>query len=153
MAGKPHSLQTFVLGDHRSPAEKFAALGPIAQRHGQFPKGTKLPFTLTPACPRVKVADFPPGHIPQRYLEALESKLGTGEMLKLFATLGSKMGEPSFAADCRSGNAGGFGTTPAQAQAQISDLKLDKGFMERYMGGDKDAMAKMQRLMEAAHGA
>jgi len=86
-------------------------------------------------------------------LSALEGKLGTGEMLKLFATLGSKMGEPSFAADGRSGNAGGFGTTPAQAQAQISDLKLDKGFMERYMGGDKDAMAKMQRLMEAAHGA
>lgn len=86
-------------------------------------------------------------------LSALEGKLGTGEMLRLFATLGSKMGEPSFASEGRSGDAGGFGTSPAQAQQQIGDLKLDKGFMDRYMGGDKDAVAKMTRLMGLAHGA
>lgn len=69
---KPHSLKTLCLGDHRSEAEKFAALGPIAQRHGDFPKGTVLPETQIPACPRVKVADFPKGFIPTRYLERLE---------------------------------------------------------------------------------
>jgi hypothetical protein len=72
MTSKPHSLATLRLGDHRSPAEKFAALGPIAKRHGNVPKGTKLPSTHVLACPRVKVSDFPTGHIPERYTEALE---------------------------------------------------------------------------------
>jgi len=81
-------------------------------------------------------------------LAAYEEKLGTAEMLKLFATLGSKMGEDNFAGDR---GEGGFGTTPAQARAQIADLKLDKGFMDKYISGDRDAVAKMSRLMEAAY--
>lgn len=84
-------------------------------------------------------------------LSSLESKLGTGEMLKLFATLGSKMGEPDFAVNGRSGDAAGFGTSPAAALQQISDLKNDQGFMTRYMSGDKDAMAKMTRLTGLAY--
>lgn len=86
-------------------------------------------------------------------LTALEAKMGTAEMLSLFATLGSKMGEPAFASNGRSGDAGGFGTSPAMAQQQLADLKLDKEFMGRYMAGDKDALAKMTRLMGLAHGA
>ena len=81
-------------------------------------------------------------------LAAYEEKLGTAEMLKLFATLGSKMGEDTFAGER---GEGGFGTTPAQAKAQIADLKLDKGFMDKYLSGDKDAVSKMSRLMEAAY--
>lgn len=84
-------------------------------------------------------------------LTALESKMGTAEMLSLFATLGSKMGEPAFASNGRSGDAGGFGTSPAMAQQQLADLKLDKEFMARYQGGDKDALAKFTRLMNLAH--
>lgn len=87
----------------------------------------------------------------QQKLTEYENKLGTGEMLKLFATLGSKMGEPSFADGGRSGNAGGFGLTPAQAQQQVADLKMDKQFMEQYMKGAPDAVNKMKRLMEAAY--
>lgn len=87
----------------------------------------------------------------QQQLSDYEAKLGTGEMLKLFATLGSKMGEPSFADGGRSGAAGGFGTTPAQAQQQLADLKTDKSFMDQYMQGNPDAVRKMQRLMEAAY--
>ena len=37
--------------------------------HGRYPKGTKLPETQVPACPRRKVADFPKGFIPARYYE------------------------------------------------------------------------------------
>ena len=81
-------------------------------------------------------------------LSAIEDKLGTAEMLRLFATLGSKMGEDSFAGER---SEGGFGTTPAAAKQQIADLKLDKGFMDKYLSGDKDAVGKLQRLMEAAH--
>lgn len=67
-----HSLQTLQLGDHRSRAQKFADLGPIAERHGQFAKGTKLPSTAVIACARVKVSELPDGHLPQHFIEALE---------------------------------------------------------------------------------
>lgn len=72
---KPHSLTTITISNRLTPAqqaEKFRALGPIAARHGRFPKGTVLPETQAPACPRVKVADLPEGFLPQRYFEALE---------------------------------------------------------------------------------
>jgi hypothetical protein len=81
-------------------------------------------------------------------LAAYEEKLGTAEMLKLFATLGSKMGEDTFAGER---GEGGFNKSPAQARSEIADLKLDKGFMDKYLSGDRDAVAKMSRLMEAAH--
>jgi len=86
----------------------------------------------------------------EEQLSALEEKMGTGEMLKLFATLGSKMGEDSFATGNESGS--GFGTSPAQAKAQMDELRTDSQFMDAYMSGDKAAVAKMQKLMEIAHG-
>lgn len=84
-------------------------------------------------------------------LNAIESKMGTAEMLKLFAAVGSKMGEDSFVDGNRSGDTT-FGLTPAAAKQQIADLKMDKNFMSEYLGGNKDALAKMQRLMTFAHG-
>jgi hypothetical protein len=84
-------------------------------------------------------------------LSEYESKLGTADMLKLFATLGQKMGEDSFEGGERSGS-GAFGLTPALAKQQIADLKMDKQFMSEYIGGNPDAVNKMKRLMEAAHG-
>jgi len=86
----------------------------------------------------------------EEQLGSLESKLGTADMLKLFATLGSKMGEDSFAGSDRDG--GGFGTTPAAARQQIADLKMDKNFMGEYLKGNPDAVAKMKRLMETSYG-
>lgn len=83
-------------------------------------------------------------------LNALESKMGTADMLRLFATLGSKMGEDSFVGGERSGQS--FGVTPAAARQQIADLKMDKNFMDQYLTGNPDAVSKMKRLMEAAHG-
>lgn len=44
-------------------------LSPWQQRHGEFPKGTVLPETLTPACPRRRMSDFPKGFIPARLYE------------------------------------------------------------------------------------
>jgi len=83
-------------------------------------------------------------------LSDMESKLGTAEMLKLFATLGQKMGEDSFAGGERSGS-GSFGLTPAAAKQQISDLRSDQRFMQEYISGNPDAVNKMKRLMEAAY--
>ena len=82
-------------------------------------------------------------------LSALEEKIGTGEMLRLFGTIGAKMGEGEFV---DGGSSESFGLTPAQAQHQLGELRLDKGFMDRYLSGDKDAVAKYTRLMKAAHG-
>lgn len=65
---KPHSLSRSQVTP-LSASEKFKALGPIAARHGRFPKGTVLPETQVVACPRVKVADFPDGFIPAKYYE------------------------------------------------------------------------------------
>lgn len=84
-------------------------------------------------------------------LSSYEAKLGTADMLRLFATLGSKMGEPDFHGGERGGE-DGFTMTPAQAKAQMDDLKSDKQFMDLYLKGDKGALAKMQRLMGAAYG-
>lgn len=67
----PHSLQS-VQRVQPSKSERFKALGPIAARHGRFEKGTVLPETQVPACPRVKVADLPEGFVPLKYIEGLE---------------------------------------------------------------------------------
>jgi hypothetical protein len=83
-------------------------------------------------------------------LANVEQKLGTAEMLRLFAAVGSKMGEDSFESGDRSD--AGFGVTPAAARQQIADLKMDKNFMGEYMSGNPDAVSKMKRLMEMAHG-
>lgn len=83
-------------------------------------------------------------------LNEYENKLGTAEMLKLFATLGSKMGEDNFEGGDRSGTS--FGTSPAAAAQQIADLRADNQFMEKYLSGDKDAVAKFTRLMRLANG-
>lgn len=65
---KPHSLQT-IRGHSKSPDQAFRELGPLAERHGRFPKGTILPETQVPACPRVRMSEFPPGFIPARLYE------------------------------------------------------------------------------------
>lgn len=85
----------------------------------------------------------------EQSLSTLEEKMGTGEMMKLFSQIGARMGEDSFISGNESG--GGFGTSPAQAQMQINELKSDQQFMNAYMEGDKAAINKMQRLMDMAY--
>lgn len=66
---KPHSLKTNRLVKRITPAEAYARLGPIARRHGRFPKGAVLPETTVDACPRRKVADFPEGFLKKKWFE------------------------------------------------------------------------------------
>lgn len=56
----------------KTPEQRFLDLGPLARRHGRFTKGTVLPETQVPACPRVKVSEFPKNFIPTKYFEAME---------------------------------------------------------------------------------
>lgn len=86
----------------------------------------------------------------QEKLNALESKMGTADLMHLMVTLGSKMGEASL--EGADSGTKSFGLSPIQAKQQIADLKMDKQFMDAYLKGDKDALAKMQRLMGVAHG-
>jgi hypothetical protein len=65
---KPHSFRTIQFVP-KSVDERFRDLGPIAARHGRFPKGTVLPETQVEACPRVKISELPDGFIPLRYFE------------------------------------------------------------------------------------
>jgi hypothetical protein len=72
---KPHSIQTANLHNRLTPSqkkEKEAALGPIAARYGSIHKGAALPASQVSACPRVKVADLPEGHLKQTHIEAME---------------------------------------------------------------------------------
>jgi len=69
---KPHSLSKITLAEGTSRADKIKALGPFAERWGNIVKGTVLPETLAVACPRVKVADLPEGHLKQNHIERLE---------------------------------------------------------------------------------
>lgn len=69
---KPQQLVTYTINRATSRAEAYAKLGPIAKRHGRFPKGTILPETQAPACPRRKVADFPDGFLKQKWFEQQE---------------------------------------------------------------------------------
>lgn len=70
---QPHSISTVELSNAKTPAQRAAAAGPIAARHGNaIPKGTVLPETQVPACPRVRVADLPEGFLKQNHIEALE---------------------------------------------------------------------------------
>jgi hypothetical protein len=66
---KPHTLRS-EQKVQPSKATRYAALGPIAARHGRYPKGAVLPETQVAACPRVKVSDFPEGFIPPKYYES-----------------------------------------------------------------------------------
>lgn len=64
---QPHSLGKITLDDGMTPAKRDAHL-----RHGRYPKGTVLPETQVPACPRVRVADLPEGHLKKSHIEHLE---------------------------------------------------------------------------------
>lgn len=80
-------------------------------------------------------------------LDKLESALGTGEMLKLMASVGRGLGEDKFV----SGQTPGFGMTPEAARQRINALQADPDWRGKYLTGNADARAEMQKLMSAAY--
>jgi hypothetical protein len=75
---QPHSLGTISISTNKTPAQRQAE-GGWAARHGYIPgkgnawaKGTVLPETQVQACPKVKVADLPEGHLKPNHISALE---------------------------------------------------------------------------------
>ncbi len=86
----------------------------------------------------------------QEEVTQLEKALGFGKTMKFLSNIGSKLGEDSFV---NGGNGGGFqgALTPERAQAEIDELKKDKGFIAKYTSGDRESFNKMQKLMKFAH--
>jgi hypothetical protein len=60
---KPHSLSSAQLTPRAIEPSLYE------KRFGKYAKGTILPETQVPACPRVKVKDLPKGFIPPRMYE------------------------------------------------------------------------------------
>lgn len=81
-------------------------------------------------------------------LTALENAFGTAEMLKFMSKIGRGLGEHTFESG-RGGNT--FGMTPEAARQRISALQQDGDFVSKYLNGNADARAEMQKLMSAAY--
>jgi hypothetical protein len=84
----------------------------------------------------------------EQTLSKIENAIGTREMLKLFANIGKGVGEDSFVDGTRSS---GMGMSPEAARVRISQLKADKEWSAKYLGGNADAKAELERLMRAAY--
>jgi hypothetical protein len=85
-------------------------------------------------------------------MDKLEDALGYRGVLELSASIGRGLGEhgmPNGAED--SGEGLTYGMTPGAAKAKIGDLTLDKDFMEQYLAGRPEAVARMTRLHSLAH--
>lgn len=84
-------------------------------------------------------------------LTALKTALSPAKIDKFLYTVGSKMGEDTFV----SGDGhSGFNApmAPAAAKAKIQSLMADKDFATRYLSGNQEARAEMERLHKWATG-
>lgn len=78
-------------------------------------------------------------------VDAMEKALGFDGVMKLILQLGQ--GEDSFVG----GSTPSGPLTPGQAQARITALKGDEEWSLKYLNGNADAMAEMDRLMKMAY--
>ena len=82
-------------------------------------------------------------------IDSLEKAMGFAGVMRFMNALGAKIGDPKFVSG--DGNSGFNGTmAPAQAQAQLSALKGDPGFVTKYLNGDVEARARMENLTKMA---
>jgi len=81
-------------------------------------------------------------------ISAMESSIGTRKVMELFTKIGKGLTEDTFVDGA--GNRG-FGVSPEAARVRIGQLKADPGWTAKYLGGDADAKAEMERLLRAAY--
>ncbi len=79
----------------------------------------------------------------QDKLKALTSAVGFDTAMKMFADLGSKVGEDNYVQGARPATGP---LTPAQAKSRIQQLTSDKEFAGKLMAGNADAKAEWDRL-------
>jgi hypothetical protein len=85
--------------------------------------------------------------IKDNQLAALRDSLGFDGAMKMFASIGEKMGEAEFHTGERS-NSGPM--TPQQAVAKLTQLQQDKEWVNKYFAGNAEAKAEMSRLQSIA---
>ena len=87
-------------------------------------------------------------------IDAIEGRLGYGGTMKLFASLGDKLGEDNFVGG--DGRSLGAAMTPQEAQAEwnkmLGDQSMTKDLMDRNRPGHKVAIEKKTALMGLIHG-
>ena len=81
-------------------------------------------------------------------LSKIEDAIGTGAMMKLFASIGEGLGEHKTNKGDELGS--GHTLTPAQAKARIEALKSDKAWASAYLTGDAAKQAEMAQLTKLA---
>jgi hypothetical protein len=81
-------------------------------------------------------------------ISAMESAIGTRKTMELFTKIGKGLTEDTFVDG--SGNRG-FGVSPEAARVRIGQLKADPEWTAKYLGGNADAKAEMDRLIRAAY--
>ncbi len=72
-------------------------------------------------------------------VDKLEGMLGFSDVIKLFNTIGQKMGEDSFISGDNNSGLPGLPSTPEGARAKINELKLDKEWVGKKLSGDHAA--------------
>lgn len=87
-------------------------------------------------------------------IEAINGKIDSPVLLKLFHKIGELMGEDQLKGAME--GSGGFGTSAQAAKAEIANLKMNKDFMAIYTNakaqGHKEAVEKMTALQKQAAG-
>lgn len=81
-------------------------------------------------------------------LKSIEAHVGAAKILKLFNSIGEATSEARFIEG--GGVKPGFGMTAEGAKARIAELRSDKAWLAKYVGGDKAALNEMLRLQQIA---
>jgi hypothetical protein len=82
-------------------------------------------------------------------IDALEGSLGFANLMKMMSNIGSRIGEDKFVSG--DSNSGSGMLTPVGAQTRIKQLQGDKDWTAKYLGGNIQARAEMERLMQMAY--
>lgn len=93
-------------------------------------------------------AQFIPGSPEDRarILDGLERVMGTGALMKMFASIGGGLGEARMVGGDTSGV-----MTPAQANQRIAELKSNAEWTKAYLGGDQSKARELQQLIAMAN--
>ncbi len=84
-------------------------------------------------------------------IDALESALGYSGLMKMMNSIGKKIGEDSFVSSGQNNGSFNGAMTPAAAKSRITMLQGDKEWTSKYLGGNVQARAEMEKLMEMAY--
>lgn len=88
--------------------------------------------------------------VTKEQIDAMESAMGYGSVMKLFAAIGERVGETPGLAN--GGDTNFSSMTPEAAKQRLADLQSDQAWMKMYMNGSKTHFDQFDRLQRIAHG-